>query len=107
MIEAQWEATDTSPIASAQPKTTEPTSPSKKSSTDKENTAFGQERINTSINVAGDGMGGRKGAGLGWSIGGETEGFGTRKTSENFTEGRENIGMRMDTRKRGVRSWWP
>ena len=104
MMEAQWEATDTSPIASAQSKTTEPTSPSKKSSTDKENTAFGQERINTSINVAGDGMGGRKGAGLGWSIGGETEGFGTTKNSENFTAGKENIGIRKDTSNIGIKT---
>ena len=105
MMDAQWKATDVSPSASAQSKTKEPTSPSKKSSTDKENTAFGKERINTGINIAGDGMGGRKGDGLAWRFGDERDNFGTRnKKSENFTAGKEHMGIRKDTSNIGIKT---
>ena len=71
----------------------------------KDNTVFGQERINTGINIAGDGMGGRKGAGMGWSLGDEIDDSRTTNMkSGNFAAGKENMGIRKDTSNIGIKT---
>ena len=64
MMGAQWEATDTSPsVPIQQAKRQDPTSPSKLPANDKENMGLGgKQTASTTITVAGDGMGARKGA---------------------------------------------
>ncbi|MCJ1397374.1 hypothetical protein MMC11_000567 [Xylographa trunciseda] len=63
-VDAQWGATDASPAAPAQTKP----------AMDKENFEYSSGNVaNTKIKTAGDGMGGRKGAGRNWGFGDESD----------------------------------